>query len=85
MHRMRRHTHALTHTHTHAHTHIAGISRGKANFLAPVYVNTPVCITVEGANALTRSLIIYGQVKSPRPYTRQGLTRSHPHLLHIKP
>ena len=51
----------------------AGISRGPANFLAPVYVNTPVCITVEGANALTRSLIIYGQ----------GLTRSHPHLLHL--
>lgn len=51
----------------------AGISRGPMNFLAPVYVNTPVCITVEGANALTRSLIIFGQ----------GLTRSHPHLLHL--
>lgn len=40
----------------------AGISRGPMNFLASVYINTPVCITVEGANALTRSLIIYGQV-----------------------
>jgi len=51
----------------------AGISRGPNNFLAPAYVNTPICITVEGANALTRSLIIFGQ----------GLTRSHPHLLHL--
>ena len=51
----------------------AGISRGPMNFLAPVYISTPVSITVEGANALTRSLIIYGQ----------GLTRSHPHLLHM--
>lgn len=33
----------------------------------------PIAITVEGANTLTRSLIIFGQ----------GLTRSHPHLLDI--
>ncbi|MGB1593547.1 MAG: hypothetical protein ACPIOQ_12415, partial [Promethearchaeia archaeon] len=33
----------------------------------------PIAITVEGANALTRSLIIFGQ----------GLNRSHPHLLHL--
>eukprot|EP00961_Rhodomonas_salina_P262281 3544464-Rhodomonas_salina.1 len=51
----------------------AGISRGPMNYLASAYVNTPVSITVEGANALTRSLIIFGQ----------GLTRSHPHLLHL--
>eukprot|EP00961_Rhodomonas_salina_P277102 3744811-Rhodomonas_salina.3 len=48
----------------------AGISKGPANFVATAYVATPIAITVEGANALTRSLIIFGQ----------GLTRAHPHL-----
>ena len=51
----------------------AGISRGPANFLASAYVAMPIAITVEGANALTRSLIIFGQ----------GLNRSHPHLLQL--
>jgi alkylation response protein AidB-like acyl-CoA dehydrogenase len=51
----------------------AGISRGPANYLASAYVAMPIAITVEGANALTRSLIIFGQ----------GLNRSHPHLLHL--
>lgn len=51
----------------------AGICNGKANFLASAYANIPIAITVEGANILTRSLIIFGQ----------GLTRSHPHLLHV--
>jgi acyl-CoA dehydrogenase len=51
----------------------AGICNGKANFLASAYANVPIAITVEGANILTRSLILYGQ----------GLTRSHPHLLHV--
>lgn len=37
------------------------------------YMAIPIAITVEGANTLTRSLIIFGQ----------GLTRSHPHLLDI--
>ncbi|KAF0694013.1 Aste57867_15072 [Aphanomyces stellatus] len=48
----------------------AGICRGPNNFLANTYLSLPVAITVEGANTLTRSLIIYGQ----------GLTRAHPHL-----
>ncbi|RHY36752.1 hypothetical protein DYB38_004131 [Aphanomyces astaci] len=48
----------------------AGICRGPNNFLANTYMSLPVAITVEGANTLTRSLIIYGQ----------GLTRAHPHL-----
>jgi acyl-CoA dehydrogenase len=48
----------------------AGICRGPANFMANSYISMPVAITVEGANTLTRSLIIYGQ----------GLTRAHPHL-----
>lgn len=51
----------------------AGICNGKANFLANAYANVPIAITVEGANILTRSLIQFGQ----------GLTRSHPHLLHV--
>jgi acyl-CoA dehydrogenase len=51
----------------------AGICKGPMNFLASSYVATPVAITVEGSNTLTRSLIIFGQ----------GLNRSHPHLLNI--
>jgi len=51
----------------------AGISKGPANFMAGAYQAMPIAITVEGANALTRSLIIFGQ----------GLNRSHPHLMHL--
>jgi alkylation response protein AidB-like acyl-CoA dehydrogenase len=49
----------------------AAICNGPANFIAGGYGSIPISITVEGANVLTRSLIIFGQ----------GLTRSHPHLL----
>lgn len=41
--------------------------------MANAYMGIPIAITVEGANTLTRSLIIFGQ----------GLTRSHPHLLDV--
>lgn len=51
----------------------AGICKGPMNFLASNYNATPVAITVEGSNTLTRSLIIFGQ----------GLNRSHPYLLNI--
>ena len=51
----------------------AGICNGKNNFIANTYAAIPIAITVEGANILTRSLIQFGQ----------GLTRSHPHLVHI--
>nr|CCA15250.1 acylCoA dehydrogenaselike protein putative [Albugo laibachii Nc14] len=51
----------------------AGICRGPNNFIAGMYTALPVAITVEGANILTRSLIIYGQ----------GLTRAHPHLYEL--
>jgi hypothetical protein len=47
----------------------AGISRGKRNLLASQYVSTPIGITVEGANILTRTLIIFGQ----------GALRAHPY------
>ena len=39
----------------------AGICRGVRNPLASAYLAAPIGITVEGANILTRSLIIYGQ------------------------
>lgn len=45
-----------------------GISRGPRNILAGAYMAVPVGITVEGANILTRTLIIYGQ----------GAVRCHP-------
>lgn len=51
----------------------AGICSGPSNFMGNPYMAIPIAITVEGANTLTRSLIIFGQ----------GLTRSHPHLLDI--
>jgi acyl-CoA dehydrogenase len=47
----------------------AGISRGPRNILSNHYMSAPVAITVEGANILTRTLIIFGQ----------GLFRAHPY------
>jgi acyl-CoA dehydrogenase len=44
---------------------------GPRNYLANLYRAIPVGITVEGANILTRSLIIFGQ----------GAIRAHPYLL----
>ena len=44
---------------------------GPANYLANIYRSIPVAITVEGANILTRNLIIFGQ----------GAIRCHPYLL----
>ena len=46
----------------------AGISLGKRNLLGEIYVATPIGITVEGANIMTRTLIIFGQ----------GALRAHP-------
>jgi acyl-CoA dehydrogenase len=48
-----------------------GIMLGPRNYLARGYQSVPVLITVEGANILTRSLIIYGQ----------GAVRCHPYIL----
>lgn len=48
-----------------------GISRGPRNILSSGYIATPIGITVEGANILTRTLIIFGQ----------GALRAHPHAL----
>ncbi|MDH5392253.1 MAG: acyl-CoA dehydrogenase [Gammaproteobacteria bacterium] len=47
------------------------ICMGPSNFLGRVYQAIPISITVEGANILTRSMIVFGQ----------GALRSHPYLL----
>lgn len=47
-----------------------GIITGPGNYLASMYQSLPIAITVEGANILTRSLIIFGQ----------GAIRNHPYL-----
>ncbi|MGB3244776.1 MAG: acyl-CoA dehydrogenase [Sulfitobacter sp.] len=44
---------------------------GPTNYLLPLYRAVPIGITVEGANIVTRSLIIFGQ----------GSIRAHPHML----
>jgi len=46
----------------------AAISRGPRNMVANSYIGTPISITVEGANILTRTMIIFGQ----------GAIRCHP-------
>jgi len=48
-----------------------GIIEGPRNYLAPGYRSVPIGITVEGANILTRNLMIFGQ----------GAIRSHPFML----
>jgi acyl-CoA dehydrogenase len=48
-----------------------GIMMGPKNYLGRGYMATPIAITVEGANILTRSLIIFGQ----------GAIRCHPFVL----
>src|SRR5258705_13507309 len=48
----------------------AGISKGPRNVLAHAYSAVPIGITVEGANILTRALIIFGQ----------GAIRCHPYV-----
>ncbi len=47
------------------------IQSGPRNFLANMHISIPISITVEGANILTRNLIIFGQ----------GAIRCHPYLL----
>jgi acyl-CoA dehydrogenase len=48
-----------------------GICMGPKNYLARPYQATPIAITVEGANILTRTLMIFGQ----------GAIRGHPYVL----
>jgi len=51
----------------------SGICIGENNFLPKFYNSSPVGITVEGSNTLTRGLIIFGQ----------GLNKSHPYIFTI--
>jgi acyl-CoA dehydrogenase len=46
-----------------------GISRGPRNLISNGYIASPIGITVEGANIMTRTLIIFGQ----------GALRAHPY------
>ncbi len=48
----------------------AGICLGPQNIMGRAYQAIPISITVEGANILTRSMIIFGQ----------GAVRSHPYI-----
>src|SRR5690606_26038987 len=45
---------------------------GPSNYLGGLYRALPIGITVEGANILTRNLIVFGQ----------GAIRAHPYLMH---
>ncbi|MDQ5922132.1 MAG: acyl-CoA dehydrogenase [Pseudomonadota bacterium] len=47
-----------------------GIIMGPHNYLATLYQGAPIGITVEGANIMTRNLLIYGQ----------GMMKCHPYL-----
>jgi acyl-CoA dehydrogenase len=48
-----------------------GICLGSNNYLGRAYQSAPIAVTVEGANILTRNMIIYGQ----------GAIRCHPYVL----
>ena len=48
----------------------AGLTLGPRNKIASLYISLPIAITVEGANILTRTFIIYGQ----------GLVKTHPYI-----
>jgi acyl-CoA dehydrogenase len=51
----------------------AGVMQGPNNILGRGYCSAPIAITVEGANIMTRTLMIFGQ----------GATRSHPWALKV--
>ena len=51
----------------------AGVMQGPNNIIGQAYKSAPVGVTVEGANIMTRTLIIFGQ----------GATRCHPYALKV--
>ncbi len=51
----------------------AGVMQGPNNVIGRNYCSAPVAITVEGANIMTRTLMIFGQ----------GATRCHPHAYQV--
>lgn len=55
-----------------------GIQMGPRNYLADAYLGIPIGITVEGANILTRNLMIYGQGSIRcHPYVREEIDIAH--------
>lgn len=51
----------------------AGVMQGPNNIIGRGYCSAPVAITVEGANIMTRTLMVFGQ----------GAIRCHPHALSV--
>lgn len=51
----------------------SAICKGRNNFFTKFYNSSPIGITVEGSNILTRNLITFGQ----------GLNKSHPYIYNI--
>jgi len=51
----------------------AGVMQGPNNIMGRGYCSTPVAITVEGANIMTRTLMVFGQ----------GAVRCHPYALDV--
>ncbi|MEX1237754.1 MAG: acyl-CoA dehydrogenase, partial [Pseudomonadales bacterium] len=51
----------------------SGVMQGPNNIVGAAYTGAPVSVTVEGANIMTRTLIIFGQ----------GATRCHPYALDL--
>uniref|UniRef100_UPI0032B19BA4 acyl-CoA dehydrogenase domain-containing protein n=1 Tax=uncultured Salinisphaera sp. TaxID=359372 RepID=UPI0032B19BA4 len=51
----------------------AGVMQGPNNIIGRGYCSAPVAITVEGANIMTRTLMVFGQ----------GAIRCHPHALNV--
>ncbi|WP_242111727.1 acyl-CoA dehydrogenase [Luteimonas aquatica] len=51
----------------------SGVMRGPNNIVNDAYQAFPIAVTVEGANILTRTLIVFGQ----------GTIRSHPYVLRV--
>ncbi|SHO58561.1 acyl-CoA dehydrogenase FadE [Vibrio quintilis] len=66
-------THRTQHVLKDAMDILAGksICLGPSNYLARYYQSAPIAVTVEGANILTRSMIIFGQ----------GIIRCHPYII----
>ncbi|MDZ7685404.1 MAG: acyl-CoA dehydrogenase domain-containing protein [Gammaproteobacteria bacterium] len=51
----------------------AGVMQGPNNIVGAAYTGAPVSVTVEGANIMSRTLIVFGQ----------GATRCHPFALDL--
>ena len=50
-----------------------GVIQGPNNSMGRLYNSLPVAVTVEGANIMTRTLLIFGQ----------GATRCHPYAFKV--